>query len=60
MQYSPQIYFKASVPATHLYDEFKIADTSHRCNDLTLYINIYLHFMSFLHINKAQVVEIPP
>ena len=22
--------------------------------------NIYLHFMSFLHINKAQVVEIPP
>ena len=23
-------------------------------------INIYLHFMSFLHINKAQVVEIPP
>ena len=23
-------------------------------------INIYLHFMSFLHINKTQVVEIPP
>ena len=32
---------------------------------LTLYvlrenINIYLHFMSFLHTNKTQVVEIPP
>ena len=23
-------------------------------------INIYLHFMSFLHTNKTQVVEIPP
>ena len=23
-------------------------------------INIYLHFMSFLHINKTEVVEIPP
>ena len=23
-------------------------------------INIYLHFMSFLHIDKTQVVEIPP
>ena len=23
-------------------------------------INIYLHFMSFLHINKTQVIEIPP
>ena len=23
-------------------------------------INIYSHFMSFLHINKTQVVEIPP
>ena len=23
-------------------------------------INIYLHFMSFLHTNKPQVVEIPP
>ena len=23
-------------------------------------INIYLHFISFLHINKTQVVEIPP
>ena len=23
-------------------------------------INIYLHFMSFLHINRTQVVEIPP
>ena len=23
-------------------------------------INIYLHLMSFLHINKTQVVEIPP
>ena len=23
-------------------------------------INIYLHFMSFLHANKTQVVEIPP
>ena len=23
-------------------------------------INIYLHFMSFLHTNKIQVVEIPP
>ena len=23
-------------------------------------INIYLHFMSFLHNNKTQVVEIPP
>ena len=23
-------------------------------------INIYLHFMSFLQINKTQVVEIPP
>ena len=23
-------------------------------------INIYLHFMSFLHSNKTQVVEIPP
>ena len=22
-------------------------------------INMYLHFMSFLHINKTQVVEIP-
>ena len=22
-------------------------------------INIYLHFMSFLHTNKTQVVEIP-
>ena len=22
--------------------------------------NIYLHFMSFLHTNKTQVVEIPP
>ena len=34
---------------------------------LTLYmlnfsvnINIYLHFMSFLHTNKTQVIEIPP
>ena len=34
---------------------------------LTLYvlnfwenINIYLHFMSFLHINKTQVAEVPP
>ena len=23
-------------------------------------IDIYLHFMSFLHTNKTQVVEIPP
>ena len=23
-------------------------------------LNIYLHFMSFLHTNKTQVVEIPP
>ena len=23
-------------------------------------INMYLHFMSFLHTNKTQVVEIPP
>ena len=23
-------------------------------------INIYLHFMSFLHTNKTQVAEIPP
>ena len=23
-------------------------------------INIYLHFMSFLHTNKTQVLEIPP
>ena len=23
-------------------------------------IKIYLHFMSFLHMNKTQVVEIPP
>ena len=23
-------------------------------------INVYLHFMSFLHIDKTQVVEIPP
>ena len=23
-------------------------------------MNIYLHFMSFLHTNKTQVVEIPP
>ena len=23
-------------------------------------VNIYLHFMSFLHIIKSQVVEIPP
>ena len=23
-------------------------------------INIYLHFMSFFHTNKTQVVEIPP
>ena len=23
-------------------------------------INIYLHFMSFLHIDKTQIVEIPP
>ena len=23
-------------------------------------INIYLHFMSFLHTNKTQVVDIPP
>ena len=23
-------------------------------------INIYLHFMSFLHINKTQVIDIPP
>ena len=23
-------------------------------------INIYLHFMSFLHANKTQVVDIPP
>ena len=23
-------------------------------------INIYLHFMSFLHTNKTQVVEVPP
>ena len=23
-------------------------------------INIYLHFMSFLHTNKKQVAEIPP
>ena len=23
-------------------------------------INIYLYFMSFLHTNKTQVVEIPP
>ena len=23
-------------------------------------INIYLHFVSFLHINKTQVAEIPP
>ena len=23
-------------------------------------INIYLHFMSFLHTNKTHVVEIPP
>ena len=23
-------------------------------------INLYLHFMSFLHTNKTQVVEIPP
>ena len=23
-------------------------------------INIYLHFMSFLHTNKRQVFEIPP
>ena len=38
------------------------------CAILTLYvlnffgenINIYLHIMSFLHINKTQVVEIPP
>ena len=37
-------------------------------NVLTLYvlfflrenINIYLHFLSFLHTNKTQVVEIPP
>ena len=23
-------------------------------------INIYLHFMSFLHTNKTQIVEMPP
>ena len=23
-------------------------------------INIYLHYMSFLHTNKTQVAEIPP
>ena len=23
-------------------------------------INVYLHFMSFLHTSKTQVVEIPP
>ena len=36
--------------------------------DLTLYVlnfsegtsNIYLHFMSFLHVNNTYVVEIPP
>ena len=30
-----------------------------RANFLRGNINIYLHFMSFLHTNKTQVVEIP-
>ena len=42
-------------------------DEIYGCLILTLYmlffrenINLYLHFMSFLHTNKTQVVEIPP
>ena len=31
-----------------------------RAKFLTENINIYLHFMSFLHTNNTQVVEIPP
>ena len=31
-----------------------------RAEFLRYNINIYLHFMSFLHTNKTQVVDIPP
>ena len=31
-----------------------------RANFFRVNINIYLHFMTFLHINKTQLVEIPP
>ena len=44
-----------------LFDDTNLSQVNPlRAKFLRENINIYLHFMSFLHTDKTQVVEIPP
>ena len=49
---------KSICPHEEIYYKKKINPL--RAKFLRENINIYLHFMSFLHTNKTQVAEIPP
>ena len=44
----------------HIYWHSSLSINPLRAKFFRENIDIYLHFMSFLHINKTQVVEIPP
>ena len=61
--YDPEINWDFMIPAT-LISTFAV-QIEGNVNPLCAKffrenINMYLHFMSFLHTNKASVVEIPP